>query len=120
MIDAIVEIFKDLMTTKGRIPRSTFWWFHGILFALLLFLGLLSESKVIPESLITILSVLMLPLFIMRIIVEIKRWHDRDKSGWWVLIGIIPCAGFLWVLIECGFLPGTKGENRFGPDPLQF
>ncbi len=119
MTDAILGILKDLMTTKGRIPRSTFWWFHGILLAVLLFFGFLLESKVISESSSGIFGLLMLPLLIMRIIVEIKRWHDRDKSGWWVLIGIIPCVGFLWVLIECGFLPGTKGENRFGPDPSQ-
>src|SRR6266853_949365 len=115
-MDAIIDMLKDLMTTKGRIPRSTFWWFHGILFGLLLVLGFLSESKVIPESLTGILG---FPLLIMRIIVEIKRWHDRDKSGWWFLIGFIPCLGWLWVFIECGFLSGTKGNNRFGPDPLQ-
>ena len=52
------------------------------------------------------------------IIVGIKRWHDRDKSGWWSLIAFIPLIGFLWVLIECGFLAGTSGSNRFGEDPL--
>ena len=50
--------------------------------------------------------------------VHVKRWHDRDKSGWWVLIGFIPIVGFIWTMIECGFLKGTEGENRFGPDPL--
>lgn len=52
------------------------------------------------------------------ICVSIKRWHDRDKSGWWVLIGLIPIIGAIWVLIECGILKGTEGPNRFGPDPL--
>ena len=46
-----------------------------------------------------------------------KRWHDRDKSGWWSLIGFIPIIGGLWMLIECGFLGGTDGSNSFGPDP---
>ena len=49
--------------------------------------------------------------------VTIKRWHDRDKAGWWVLIALIPLVGGAWTLIECGFLPGTPGRNRFGPDP---
>ncbi|MGH7734556.1 MAG: DUF805 domain-containing protein [Gemmatimonadales bacterium] len=44
----------------------------------------------------------------------VKRWHDRGKSGWWVLIGLIPVIGQLWTLAECGLLPGTPGENRFG------
>lgn len=47
-----------------------------------------------------------------------KRWHDRDKSGWWTLIILVPLIGALWALIECGFLSGTRGPNRFGPDPL--
>ncbi len=44
----------------------------------------------------------------------VKRWHDRNKSGWWVLVGLIPVVGQLWTLVECGLLPGTRGENRFG------
>jgi uncharacterized membrane protein YhaH (DUF805 family) len=47
--------------------------------------------------------------------VYIKRFHDRDKTGWWVLIGLIPLIGPLWLLIELGFLKGTDGANRFGP-----
>ena len=50
--------------------------------------------------------------------VTVKRWHDRDKSGWWVLINFIPIIGDIWSLIENGFLKGTTGDNRFGPDPL--
>jgi uncharacterized membrane protein YhaH (DUF805 family) len=49
--------------------------------------------------------------------IQIKRWHDRDKSGVWVLIAFIPFVGGLWTLIECGFLDGTEGPNRFGPSP---
>jgi uncharacterized membrane protein YhaH (DUF805 family) len=48
-----------------------------------------------------------------------KRWHDRNKSGWWSLIGLIPVIGGLWLLIELGFLRGTAGPNSYGPDPLQ-
>ena len=47
----------------------------------------------------------------------VKRWHDRDKSAWWILMGAVPMIGPLWVLIELGFLPGTPGGNRFGPTP---
>jgi uncharacterized membrane protein YhaH (DUF805 family) len=48
----------------------------------------------------------------------VKRWHDRNKSGWWVLIGLVPIIGQLWALIECGFLRGTTGPNIYGADPL--
>lgn len=50
--------------------------------------------------------------------VAIKRWHDRDKSGWWVLLPMIPFIGAIWALVETGFLKGSTGPNRFGDDPL--
>ena len=52
--------------------------------------------------------------------VFVKRWHDRDKSGWWVLINLIPVIGWFWTLIECGFLDGTPGPNKYGPSPKGF
>ena len=50
--------------------------------------------------------------------VAAKRWHDRNKSAWWILIVFVPVVGGLWYLIECGFLKGTTGPNKFGSDPL--
>jgi uncharacterized membrane protein YhaH (DUF805 family) len=46
--------------------------------------------------------------------VSIKRFHDRDKSGFWILIILVPIIGPLWQFIECGFLSGTDGTNRYG------
>ena len=71
------------------------------------------------------MSGMMLPIGILTLIflwpslaIYTKRWHDRDKSGWWSLIMFVPVVGALWFLIECGFLRGTDGPNRFGNDPL--
>ena len=49
--------------------------------------------------------------------INTKRCHDRDRSGWFILLSLIPLVN-LWYIVEVGFLPGTKGNNRFGPDPL--
>lgn len=54
-------------------------------------------------------------ILIPSILIYIKRFHDRDKTGWWVLIGLIPIIGAPWLLIELGFLKGTDGPNRYGP-----
>jgi len=51
------------------------------------------------------------------IAVQVKRWHDQDKSGAMAFIGCIPVIGTIWVIVECGFLPGTPGENSYGPEP---
>jgi len=48
---------------------------------------------------------------------QVKRWHDRDKSGFWAFVGFIPLVGWLWVLVELNFFEGTIGPNRFGPSP---
>ena len=53
------------------------------------------------------------------IMLHIKRCHDRDKSGWWCLLLLIPVVGTIWAIIDLGVLAGTLGENRFGPDPLE-
>ena len=47
-----------------------------------------------------------------------KRLHDRDRSGWFQLVVLIPVVGWSWVILEISCLPGTRGANRFGPDPL--
>ncbi|TWB18522.1 uncharacterized membrane protein YhaH (DUF805 family) [Nitrospirillum amazonense] len=49
--------------------------------------------------------------------VNVKRCHDRDRSGWFILIQLVPGVGALWFLVETGFLPGSIGANRFGADP---
>jgi uncharacterized membrane protein YhaH (DUF805 family) len=48
-----------------------------------------------------------------------KRWHDRDKSGWWSLIALVPIIGGIWIFIELGCLRGADGPNQYGPDPLR-
>jgi uncharacterized membrane protein YhaH (DUF805 family) len=48
---------------------------------------------------------------------HVKRWHDRDKSGWWVFIICVPLVGGLWSFIECGLMPGTGGANQYGEEP---
>ena len=50
--------------------------------------------------------------------IAIKRLHDRNKSGWFILIQLIPLIGAIWYLIEVLILKGTDGPNRFGEDPL--
>lgn len=49
---------------------------------------------------------------------EDKRWHDHDKSGWWFLLSFVPYLGGLVSFVICGCLRGTRGPNRYGPDPV--
>ena len=48
---------------------------------------------------------------------QVKRSHDRGFSGWWILLELIPLAGFIWMLVSLGILEGQEGPNKYGPDP---
>jgi uncharacterized membrane protein YhaH (DUF805 family) len=50
------------------------------------------------------------------IAVTVRRLHDTDRSGWWILLGFIPIIGGI-ILLVFYVLEGTRGPNRFGPDP---
>jgi uncharacterized membrane protein YhaH (DUF805 family) len=55
-------------------------------------------------------------VFIPNLAVTIRRLHDQDKSGWFILLALIPFFGAL-ILLVFYFIEGTRGPNRFGPDP---
>ncbi|HMB11618.1 DUF805 domain-containing protein [Saliniramus sp.] len=105
--------FAYLFTSpEGRIERQRWWIGVVILFGAWLVLnGLFGSDGLIPF----ILSILLLVAGIM---LHIKRFHDRDKSGWWVLILFVPVLGLIWAIVDLGILEGTPGANRFGADPL--
>ena len=106
-----------------RVSRSTFWTFLGSFFAVAsLFVSIDDlRSGWTEEHQVAVLLgqiLLFIPLIVAGVIIQIRRWHDRDRSGLWILLNLIPYLGTAWSLIECGFIRGTKGPNRFGPDPL--
>lgn len=63
-----------------------------------------------------IMGIYSLAVFVPSLAVTVRRFHDQDKSGWFVLLAFIPMVGGI-VLLVFMCLEGTHGENRFGPDP---
>src|SRR5882757_5298222 len=119
-----------LFGLRGRITRAKFW-----LVALVIYVGELMLYTALGGNIAVLIDppgelpsigpfagtiILAFGLLVMWILlaVTVKRFHDRDKSGWWVLVVFVPLIGGLWYLIECGFLRGTDGPNPYGPDPL--
>jgi uncharacterized membrane protein YhaH (DUF805 family) len=108
---------RMFFSLRGRISRRDFW-LYGVLSLLgLAMLGhaLLGIARVRPQSADLIVNLL---LVWPALAVSVKRWHDRDKAGWWVLLNLVPVIGWLWAFIDNAFLRGTTGPNRFGEDPL--
>jgi len=50
--------------------------------------------------------------------VQAKRWHDINKSAWWLLINFLPYIGWMWGIIANGFVAGTEGANDYGDGPI--
>ena len=112
--------FKQFyLSAQGRVNRKQ-WWLWLVLPIIVINLVLSGIDMGIgtydPQTGAGLLSGLFgLATIIPSILVDIKRWHDRDKSGWWVLIVLVPIIGWIWFIVEIGFLKGTPGPNRFGP-----
>ena len=49
----------------------------------------------------------------------IKRFHDHNSSGWWCLVLLVPAVGVVFFVVELGMMRGTKGDNNYGPDPIE-
>lgn len=105
-------------STRGRISRRTFWGYgcFALLGLAVVGMALLNIAGVSAERAENLVNLL---LAWPAIALSAKRWHDRNHSGWWVLVNLVPVVGTLWALVANGFLRGTAGGNRFGEDPLQ-
>jgi uncharacterized membrane protein YhaH (DUF805 family) len=112
-----MDLTSLYFSSQGRIPRKTYWLASLPLIALYIVAELLMEGQPALGGAVLALSIVLV-LLVTSSMLAIKRCHDRDKSGWFVLISLIPVIGPLWLLVELGFLRGSAGDNRFGPDPL--
>ena len=116
LLDDPMPPLRLWLDPRGRIGRRTFW-LHGVLamcgLALLL-RALLDIARLPPEQVDEWVSVL---LAWPALAISAKRWHDRDRSGWWVLLLLLPVLGVLWVLVDNGFVRGSPGANRYGNPP---
>jgi uncharacterized membrane protein YhaH (DUF805 family) len=116
---------KYLFSFDGRVGRKGFWLFFvlslivGIIINVVALGPMMAAAAQDPEAAAAMsmpiwIWIVLIPLIWMSLAVQAKRWHDQDKSAWWILIGLVPFVGGLIVLIMCGFIAGTPGPNRFG------
>ena len=105
--------FQNYFTIEGRAQRSQYWWFT--LFMLLVYTVTSFLDLLVGFPIFYMIAAL--GFLAPSICVSIRRMHDHDKSGWWLLIGFIPVLGLLY-LLYLFVMPGTAGDNNFGPDPL--
>lgn len=133
-----IDLKELLLTYDGRINRAKYW--ITVVIYLVVMLIALALIFILPwPAGFVAAAILYIAMAISGIFVGIKRLHDRDKSGWWLvlfyvvpsvlggaggtigaemILNLISLAISIWAIVELGFLRGTAGPNRFGPDPL--
>jgi uncharacterized membrane protein YhaH (DUF805 family) len=115
--DAISLFFKNYVNFQGRSSVGAYWWL--ILFSVLAGIvlgavdGAMAGGAAAPVGPLTALY--SLATLIPSLAIGVRRLHDTDKSGWWLLLAFIPLVGAIVLIVFfCG--QGTRGDNKFGPD----
>jgi uncharacterized membrane protein YhaH (DUF805 family) len=114
-----LNVLKKYKEFEGRARRREFWYAYlvnilimALLGGLDLWLGTFDEDSGVG-LLHTLYS---LAVFLPMLAVQVRRLHDTDRSGWWVLIGLVPVVGWI-ILVIFSAQKGTEGENEYGDDP---
>lgn len=105
--DWYVEVLKKYVVFTGRAQRAEFWWFVLINFIIAVVLGWISE---------TLSSIYGLAVLLPAIAVSIRRLHDTGKTGWWILLNLLPIIGTI-ILIIFYVQDSDPGDNEYGPNP---
>lgn len=115
-MDWYIGPFKKFAQFDGRARRQEYWMFVlgnvivgfiiGIIFAI-------TQSLTLYYILF---GIYYLAVLVPSIALGIRRMHDIDKSGWWLLISFVPIVGGIWLLVLAA-TEGTRGPNQYGPDP---
>jgi uncharacterized membrane protein YhaH (DUF805 family) len=110
--EAISDGFSKYATFSGRSSRSAYWWW--ILFYVLVFIG----ASIIDAAAKTpvIAALVWLGFFLPNLAVLVRRLHDTDRSGWWVLIGLIPLIGAIVLIVFACTDSGPPNKYGDGPD----
>ena len=121
-----------LLSPHGRVRRRDYWRrYYLVIFLVMLAALILLPPAPLPPAMaqahpiaafwgqhaLAAWSGVGVVLNVPFVFVGIKRCHDLNLSGWFLLLYFLPGLGNLVILIMLGFIPGTRGPNRYGPDP---
>lgn len=114
-----LEALKKYAVFSGRSRRKEYWYFA--LFYVIISIVLVLIDTLLgtfsPSANIGLLSgIWTLAMLIPSIAVSVRRLHDIDRTGWWVLIALVPVIGTI-ILLIFAVLDGTPGDNQYGPSP---
>ena len=107
------EVLKKYAVFDGRAHRTEFWLFFLFSFIISLFLGVIVG---LVGSLWFITTLYALAVLIPGLAVSVRRLHDTNRSGWWILTGLVPILG--WIALLIFYIEDSRpGANQYGPNP---
>lgn len=118
-----MTVVQKVFGFKGRLRRRDYWLIILAKYAVAITLGAIvggvtgdTGTEFGPINILQL--VLFVPSVWVSIAITLKRCHDRDKGGGWVVFfWFLPIVGWVWGLVELGFLDGTQGPNSYGKSP---
>ena len=116
-----LQALKKYAVFAGRSRRKEFWYFALFNIILGIVLGVMDRllGTYSPASNIGLLSgIYGMAILVPSLAVTVRRLHDIDRTGWWILIGLVPFVGTIVPLVLALF-EGTPGANRYGSDPKE-
>jgi uncharacterized membrane protein YhaH (DUF805 family) len=112
MLHWYTDVIKQYAVFDGRASRPEYWWFFLINTVISVLLDV-----VIPGSTGQVLgAIYALAVLLPSIGVGIRRLHDTNRTGWWLLVSLVPLVGWIWIIVLLA-LAGDEGPNRYGPPP---
>lgn len=110
-----MDVLKQWILAQGRLSRGGFWLRTLLLWAV--FYGVW-EGLALPVQGAVVWAV-NLPMLWLLLALCVRRLHDRNYAGWWLLVVVVPVLGAGWLGWQLALRRGLPQENRWGEDPLQ-
>jgi len=112
-----IDVLKKYAVFSGRAGRKEYWWFaliNAVFYYILLTLMKKAIGNALLGGLMILPSLYFLAIILPGLAVSVRRLHDSNHSGWWVLINFVPFVGQI-IFFILALLPSDAGDNRFGP-----
>jgi len=118
LLNNYFAVLKKYMVFSGRSSRKEFWFFALVNFVVGIIFSILTKIPILKIIFWIVYFLYGLAILIPSITVGIRRLHDTNRTGWLMLLCLVPFVGAIAVLVLCA-LEGTPGENQYGSVPSE-
>jgi uncharacterized membrane protein YhaH (DUF805 family) len=118
-MDWYLQALRKYATFSGRACRAEYWYFflmYVLIYVVLSIVDGIAGTYSSEDGIGALGTVFVLAMLLPSVAVGVRRLHDIDRTGWWLLIALVPLVGAI-VLLVFAVQAGTQGDNQYGPDP---